>query len=93
MVGRGLRTTPPSVSQSRANPFTSLPPIGLVRATMITVIEPVFGILLAMLLFAERLSAVQWFGITVVVAGLLLLETPTDATNRFFGAFRSDPRA
>ena len=73
--------------------FAALPPIGLVRATMITVIEPVFAILLAMVLFGERLSALQWFGVAVVVAGLLLLETPVDATNRFVGALRGDPRA
>jgi drug/metabolite transporter (DMT)-like permease len=70
--------------------FAAIPPIGLVRATMITVVEPVFAILLAMVLFGERLSAVQWFGVAGVVAGLLLLETPIDVANRLLGAFRSD---
>ena len=60
--------------------FAAIPPIGLVRATMITVAEPVFAILLAMVLFGERLSAVQWFGVVAVVVGLLLLETPVNAT-------------
>lgn len=73
--------------------FAALPPIGVVRATMITVIEPVFGILLAMLLFGERLSAVQWSGVAIVVAGLLLLETPMDAANRLLSIVRSDSRA
>jgi drug/metabolite transporter (DMT)-like permease len=73
--------------------FAALPPIGVVRATMITVIEPVFGILLAMLLFGERLSAVQWSGVAIVVAGLLLLETPMDAANRLLSIVRSDFRA
>jgi drug/metabolite transporter (DMT)-like permease len=70
--------------------FAAMPPIGMVRATMITVVEPVITILLAMALFGERLSAVQWFGVAVVVAGLLLLETSIEATNRFLGAFRGD---
>jgi drug/metabolite transporter (DMT)-like permease len=60
---------------------------------MITVIEPVLGILLAMLLFGERLSAVQWSGVAIVVAGLLLLETPMDAANRLLSIVRSDSRA
>jgi drug/metabolite transporter (DMT)-like permease len=71
--------------------FAAIPPIGLVRATMITVAEPVFAILLAMVLFGEHLSAIQWFGVAVVVAGLLLLEMPTNATERLLGAFRGDP--
>jgi drug/metabolite transporter (DMT)-like permease len=62
--------------------FGAIPPIGVVRATMITVVEPVFTILLAMVLFGEHLSAVQWFGVVVVVIGLLLLETPLTAANR-----------
>ena len=68
--------------------FAAMRPIGLVRATMITVVEPVFGILLAIVLFDESLSAVQWFGVVVVVAGLLLLETPVNAINRLL---RGDP--
>jgi len=57
--------------------FAAMPPIGMVRATMITVVEPVITILLAMALFGERLSPLQWFGVTIVVAGLLLLEAPS----------------
>jgi drug/metabolite transporter (DMT)-like permease len=71
--------------------FAAIPPIGLVRATMITVAEPVFAILLAMVLFGERLSAVQWFGVVAVVVGLLLLETPVNATSRLLRVFRGDP--
>jgi drug/metabolite transporter (DMT)-like permease len=56
--------------------FAAMPPIGMVRATMITVVEPVFTIFMAMALFGERLSAIQWLGVFVVVGGLLLLETP-----------------
>src|SRR5262245_19978513 len=68
----------------------AMPPIGMVRATMLTVVEPVFTILLAMALFAERLSAVQWFGVAVVVGGLLLLETPLGTVNRMLGVLRGD---
>jgi len=62
--------------------FAAMQPIGMVRATMLTVVEPVFTILLAMALFGERLSAIQWLGVFVVVAGLLLLETPANVANR-----------
>jgi hypothetical protein len=48
------------------------------------------AILLAMALFGEHPSAVQWFGVAIVVAGLLLLETPVDLTKRLLGAFCSD---
>jgi drug/metabolite transporter (DMT)-like permease len=46
-----------------------------------------------MLLFGERLSAVQWSGVAIVVAGLLLLEIPMDAANRLLSIVRSDFRA
>jgi len=70
-----------------------MPPIGMVRATMLTVVEPVFTILLAMALFGEWLSTVQWLGVAVVVAGLLLLEMPANAVNRLTGAVGADPPA
>jgi drug/metabolite transporter (DMT)-like permease len=73
--------------------FAVMPPIGMVRATMLTVVEPVFTILLAMALFDERLSAIQWLGVFVVVAGLLLLEAPAHAVNRLVGFARADRRA
>jgi len=73
--------------------FAAMPPIGMVRATMLTVVEPVFTILLAMALFGERLSAVQWLGVAVVVAGLLLLEMPANAVKRLTSASRVDPLA
>lgn len=66
--------------------FAAVPLIGLVRATLIAVVEPVFAILLAVALFGERLAAVQWFGVAVVVAGLLLLEIPAKQTSRLLGA-------
>ena len=68
--------------------FAAIPPIGIARATMITVVEPVITILLAMALFGERLSAIQWLGAFVVVAGLLLLETPANVANRLLAFAR-----
>jgi drug/metabolite transporter (DMT)-like permease len=65
--------------------FAAVPLIGLVRATLISVLEPLFAILLAMALFGERLAALQWLGVAVVVAGLLLLEVPTNHTNHLLG--------
>ncbi|WP_119273820.1 EamA family transporter [Taklimakanibacter deserti] len=56
--------------------LATIPHIGMVRATLITVIEPVFAIFLAMALFGERLAVLQWVGVAIVVAGLLLLEAP-----------------
>jgi drug/metabolite transporter (DMT)-like permease len=88
----GLLGTGTAMCLGMALFLAALPPIGLVRAAMISVVEPVLGILLAMLLFGERLSAVQWLGVAIVVAGLLLLETPIDAANRFRGAIRNDPQ-
>ena len=68
--------------------FAAVPLIGLVRATLISVLEPLFAILIAMALFGERLAALQWFGVAVVLAGLLLLEIPLDQANRLLGLAR-----
>jgi len=68
--------------------FAAVPLIGLVRATLISVLEPLFAILIAMALFGERLATLQWFGVAVVLAGLLLLEIPPDQTNRLLGLVR-----
>ena len=70
--------------------FAAMRPIGMVRATMLTVVEPVLTILLAMALFGEQLSILQWIGVAVVVAGLLLLEMPAEAAGRVLGALRGD---
>jgi drug/metabolite transporter (DMT)-like permease len=73
--------------------FAAVPYIGLERATLIGVIEPVLAIFIAMALFDERLTAVQWLGVVIVVAGLLLLEVPAKQINRLFGRVRSEPPA
>ncbi len=50
-----------------------------VRATMLSNVEPVFGILFAMVLLGEWLTAWQWLGVALVVAGLVLFEKPEKA--------------
>jgi drug/metabolite transporter (DMT)-like permease len=50
--------------------------IGAVRATMISNLEPLLGILLAMAILGERLEGWQWAGALVVFAGLILFEMP-----------------
>ena len=68
--------------------FAAVPLIGLVRATLISVLEPLFAILIAMALFGERLAALQWVGVVIVLAGLLMLEIPPEQTNRLLGMAR-----
>jgi transporter family protein len=52
--------------------------IGISRVAMISFIEPVFTILLAMVLFQEALSIIQWGGVGLVAVGLFIMETPKD---------------
>jgi drug/metabolite transporter (DMT)-like permease len=48
--------------------------IGAARATVLTFMEPVATIVLAALLFGERMSLVQWAGVGLVALGLFFLE-------------------
>ena len=50
--------------------------IGPVRATMLSNVEPLIAILFAMALLGERLGALQWAGVAIVVAALTLFEWP-----------------
>ena len=68
--------------------FAAVPLIGLVRATLISILEPLFAILIAMALFGERLAALQWVGVVIVLTGLLMLEIPPEQTNRLLGMAR-----
>ena len=69
--------------------LAAIPAIGLVRATLITVLEPLMGILLAMALFGARLEALQWLGVAIVLLGLFLLELPAELLGRFTRGSRS----
>jgi drug/metabolite transporter (DMT)-like permease len=54
--------------------FGAIPLLGAVRAAMITNLEPVLGILFAMLILGERMSPVQATGIALVIASIFAME-------------------
>lgn len=56
--------------------------IGPVRATMLSNVEPLLGILFAVALLGERLSLSQWCGVALVIAGLALFEAPDRRRDR-----------
>lgn len=71
VVGAGLGTTLGLLAFLASFRFVSP-----VRATMLSNMEPLFGILFAMALLGEMLGAAQWVGVGLVVAGLVLFEKP-----------------
>lgn len=52
--------------------FKGLAILGPTRATVLCTSEPLFGVVIAMILFQDRLSALQLFGAVGVIAGALL---------------------
>jgi drug/metabolite transporter (DMT)-like permease len=57
--------------------------IGPVRATMLSNAEPLLGVLFAVAVLGERLSTLQWAGVTLAVAALALFEvSPLPAKTR-----------
>ena len=54
--------------------FGAIPLLGAVRAAMITNLRPVIGILFAMLILGERMSATQGIGIAMVIASIFAME-------------------
>ena len=50
--------------------FSAIPLLGAARAVMITNLEPVLGILFAMIILGERMSPVQGAGIALVIASI-----------------------
>ncbi|HVR66454.1 MAG TPA: DMT family transporter [Verrucomicrobiae bacterium] len=54
--------------------FGAIPLLGAVRAAMITNLEPVLGILFAVLILGERISPLQGVGIVMVVAAIFVME-------------------
>ena len=54
--------------------FAAFRHISPVRATMISNLEPLLGVLIAVAVLGERLQGWQWLGVGVVVAGLVLFE-------------------
>jgi drug/metabolite transporter (DMT)-like permease len=61
--------------------FCALPIIGTVRATMITNIEPLLGIVFAVAILGEHVSILQATGIAMVLASIAAMELkPADRT-------------
>ncbi len=54
--------------------FGAIPLLGAVRAAMITNLEPMLGILFAMLILGERMSLIQVTGIAMVIASIFAME-------------------
>ena len=54
--------------------FGAIPLLGAVRAAMITNLEPVLGILFAMLVLGERLSPIQGAGAALVIVSIFAME-------------------
>jgi drug/metabolite transporter (DMT)-like permease len=54
--------------------FCAIPMIGIVRATMISNVEPPLGILFALFILGERISALQVAGVALVLAAILIME-------------------
>jgi drug/metabolite transporter (DMT)-like permease len=54
--------------------FAAFRYISPVRATMISNLEPLLGVLIAVAVLGEHLGGWQWMGVGVVVAGLVLFE-------------------
>jgi drug/metabolite transporter (DMT)-like permease len=57
--------------------------IGPVRATMLSNVEPLLGVLFAVAVLGERLSGLQWTGVMLAVAALALFEA--SPSRRDFG--------
>jgi drug/metabolite transporter (DMT)-like permease len=54
--------------------FGAIPLLGAVRAAMITNLEPVLGIVFAMLILGERMSPLQGIGIALVIGSIFAME-------------------
>jgi drug/metabolite transporter (DMT)-like permease len=54
--------------------FAAVPMLGAMRATMITNLEPIFGIIFAMLILGEHVSVLQAFGMSLVLFSIITME-------------------
>jgi drug/metabolite transporter (DMT)-like permease len=62
--------------------FAAVPALGATRATLISILEPVFSVLVALILIGETLTPVQWIGVALVVGGLFAIELPAGTAAR-----------
>ncbi len=54
--------------------FAAIPMIGAARASMMSNIEPIIGIVFAMLILGERISALQEAGMALVFVSIIIME-------------------
>ena len=62
--------------------FAAVPTLGATRATLISILEPVFSVIVALILIGETLTPVQWIGVALVVGGLFAIELPSGTAGR-----------
>jgi drug/metabolite transporter (DMT)-like permease len=62
--------------------FAGVKKIGTARAAIFGTIEPVGTLILAFLLLGERLEPLQWFGGSLVLIGVVLLQTTGSAKSK-----------
>jgi drug/metabolite transporter (DMT)-like permease len=62
--------------------FGAIPLLGAVRAAMITNLEPVLGILFAMMILGERISLIQGLGIVMVITSIFAMEIARPSMRR-----------
>ena len=60
--------------------YASTARIGAAQTALVSTVEPVWTISLAMLLFGERLGPVQLIGGALVIGGVILAQTTPGAT-------------
>ncbi len=65
--------------------------IDVARASLIGLVEPLIAIFLAMALFGEQLSWLQWLGVGIVLLGLALLELPPAFVSKMLGREAKQP--
>jgi drug/metabolite transporter (DMT)-like permease len=54
--------------------FVGMEYVGTSRATMITNLEPVFGVAFAVTILGEKLAAIQFVGIAIVIGAIIAME-------------------
>jgi drug/metabolite transporter (DMT)-like permease len=62
--------------------FSAIPMIGTVRATMISNVEPLLGILSAVILLGEKISPLQVTGVAAVLASIVAMECSAHGRRR-----------
>lgn len=53
--------------------FEGLKMVGATKASIISIVEPVFAVFLSFLIFGEQMAAFQWFGMTLVLLSSIMV--------------------